>query len=931
MHNPSSKYLVLIFILCFIFLEHVKICDAALDLARACVPGCHCKWSGGKRRADCSNGGFSSIPSGLSSEIQALIMDGNPISSLEKDAFKKRNLVNLQRISLNNCGIQEVNENAFRDLKILGELDISHNNISKIYPKTFDGNDHLKILKLSRNPLRTLMAYQFPPMHRLKYLDLSKCQITTIDRRAFKNLETGAVESISLNDNLLRVMPKEVFLPLTRLATLTLYNNPWSCDCNLKSFRDYIMDKNLNSRANACAEPERLHNKKWNEIHHEDFACKPSIDIPFPSVYSSPGMNASLSCLITGSPAPQARWVVNGRIVNNNTRPTAISEQMYVIRESPYGLHSRWYNLTITKPNFDDLGEYTCVAENNGGVMEQVTRLTFDDPGHLGIFGPEELTIIIGATAAGLAFLILVLVVVCCCFCRKKRKGDDSKKRHTGTNGTLDVKNSESRQMLLPNSNSTMTVVTPSNPIPKPPRVGDYIGLPQIDPHYHHIHPHHHIRYGDKYDVEMTEMRSSGSSSDNNNGSRASYNSACVDPDQFPDLLDIPNRCRASASPTESGSTVPDNSRLVLNHHHHHHHHVGLPLNPATLVANNSSGPFVRSGTLPHRYRTPTSCDHSPVSLVSVGPTTRPGYVTLPRRPRGSVASSVGSNSSYPVPPPGYNTMTIDRHRRTPTPVNGSLYREPIYDGVGPRTSADGSSRLSLNKSFTNNCSNNNNNTLNTPKGNKVLVAPNRASPNPRYTLPPYYAPIEELAECPPTPKNNPEIKSGLPSIISPSPSIHIGEVIASTPADKKDSSVNRHQSYIVNGDLLQTRQQISPPVLNNSSGSSNGGNHIPALGSSASSETTLLEESLSSYCEPFGKAVPPPKDSSDGGGRNNSNEVNNESPSQSSSNSSSSLKKDPPPPTLPKPKVKPVPPPKPKKSNSRPVFQDEGVDGSEV
>ncbi|CAB4065075.1 unnamed protein product [Lepeophtheirus salmonis] len=724
----------------------------SLDLARACVPGCHCKWSGGKRRADCSNGGFSSIPSGLSSEIQALIMDGNPISSLEKDAFKKRNLVNLQRISLNNCGIQEVNENAFRDLKILGELDISHNNISKIYPKTFDGNDHLKILKLSRNPLRTLMAYQFPPMHRLKYLDLSKCQITTIDRRAFKNLETGAVESISLNDNLLRVMPKEVFLPLTRLATLTLYNNPWSCDCNLKSFRDYIMDKNLNSRANACAEPERLHNK---------------------NVYSSPGMNASLSCLITGSPAPQARWVVNGRIVNNNTRPTAISEQMYVIRESPYGLHSRWYNLTITKPNFDDLGEYTCVAENNGGVMEQVTRLTFDDPGHLGIFGPEELTVIIGGH---------------CCWPSLPHPSSARRRLHRITTNRSSLSSYSS--------------------------------------------PHHHIRYGDKYDVEMTEMRSSGSSSDNNNGSRASYNSACVDPDQFPDLLDIPNRCRASASPTESGSTVPDNSRLVLNHHHHHHHHVGLPLNPATLVANNSSGPFVRSGTLPHRYRTPTSCDHSPVSLVSVGPTTRPGYVTLPRRPRGSVASS------------------------------------------DPRTSADGSSRLSLNKSFTNNCSNNNNNTLNTPKGNKVLVAPNRASPNPRYTLPPYYAPIEELAECPPTPKNNPEIKSGLPSIISPSPSNHIGE----------------------------TRQQISPPVLNNSSGSSNGGNHIPALGSSAST-------------------VPPPKDSSDGGGRNNSNEVNNESPSQSSSNSSSSLKKDPPPPTLPKPKVKPVPPPKPKKIELSPRF----------
>ncbi|QQP48774.1 Uncharacterized protein FKW44_009197, partial [Caligus rogercresseyi] len=781
-------------------------------------------------------------PSGLSPDIQTLILDGNPIPALDKDAFERKGLVNLQVISLSNCGIQEY----------FGELDISNNNISKIYPKTFDENEHLMILKISRNPLRILQGYQFPLMPRLKSLDLSKCQLT---------------------------IPA-----LHRLSTLTLYNNPWTCDCNLKSFRDYIMDKNLYSRPTACAEPERLHLKKWDEIHHEDFACKPSIELPYPSIYSSPG----------GSPAPQARWVVNGRIVNNNTRPTAVSEQIYVIMESPQGFHSRWYNLTITKTQFEDLGEYTCVAENNGGVMEKVSRLTFDDPGHLGMLGPEELTIIIGATAAGVAFLILILLVVLCCFCRRRRKGGEGKKRGTGTNGSLDVKNSESRQMLLPNSNSSMTVVSPpppSNPIPKPPRVGDYIGLPSLDSHYHHhmhhmhhMHPHMHphIRYGDKYDVEMTEMRSSGGSSDNNNGS--SYNSGTVDPDTFPDLLDIPNRCRASASPTESGSTVPDSTRL----HHPQHSLMGLlPLNPANLASpsSGSSGPFVRSGTLPHRIRTP-SCDHSPLPPVMSSHSssgTRPGYVTLPRRPRGgSIASSIGSNgSAFPLGPPSCfsNTMTIDRHhRRTPTPVNGSLSREPIYDGVGPRTSADGSSRLSLNKSL-----------INTPKN---VGPPSRISPNPRYTLPPYYAPIEELAECPPTPQKPKE----KPSLLNNGGILH-----SSTPAEKKNIQEVGRMPQIING-------------------------------SAASSETTLLEESLSSYCEPFGKALPPPKEEEQPSSRVASPSISSPTqslPSQSSSSFSLEKKsKKEPPPTLPKPKVKPVPPPKPKKSDSRPTFQDEGVDG---
>ena len=68
------------------------------------------------------------------------------------------------------------------------------------------------------------------------------------------------------------------------------------------------------------------------------------------------------------------RWVVNGRIVNNNTHPTPFADQTYLLHESPAGADSgaveRWYTLTITNPSDHDLGEYLCVAENNGGVME---------------------------------------------------------------------------------------------------------------------------------------------------------------------------------------------------------------------------------------------------------------------------------------------------------------------------------------------------------------------------------------------------------------------------------------------------------------------------------------------------------------------------------------------------------------------------------
>ena len=108
-----------------------------------------------------------------------------------------------------------------------------------------------------------------------------------------------------------------------------------------------------------------------------------------------------------GSPIPQIRWVVNGRIVNNNTSPVAFSKQKWLITEQTYGIQ-KWYNLTITNAGYDNLGDYLCVAENTGGVQEKSAKLTFDDPNtHMkGLkLTPEEWTVVIGATTASLVFI----------------------------------------------------------------------------------------------------------------------------------------------------------------------------------------------------------------------------------------------------------------------------------------------------------------------------------------------------------------------------------------------------------------------------------------------------------------------------------------------------------------------------------------------
>lgn len=243
--------------------------------------------------------------------------------------------------------------------------------------------------------------------------------------------------------------------------------------------------------------------------------------------------------------------------------------------------------------------------------------------------------------------------------------------------------------------------------------------------------------------------------------------------------------------------------------------------------------------------------------------------------------------------------------------------RDPVYDGVGPRTSADGSSSINLNKS------------LDGATGSATLSrngAPGTRFPN-GPALPPYCPPIKE--ECPTTPKQQQARMGTLPN--------------------------------------------SSPNILDMSELEKTKGSSMAKSGS----EATLHEENLSAYFEPFGAALAPPspgnRDSitsnesdsllpaKDDNDKDNVKQVFTKpaaspAPSQlesipevsySNGDGGNYRPKKLPPPTLPKPglakkglvpgvptghigrALPPAPPPKPKKKQGS--FQDETCDGSEV
>ena len=102
---------------------------------------------------------------------------------------------------------------------------------------------------------------------------------------------------------------------------------------------------------------------------------------------------------MTGNPVPEAKWVLRGRIVTNNTSPLYGNNEniQYVITEKGQSLSpvpqfgwltltftaggfERWFNLTVVNISEEDADDYTCVGVNAGGVSEQNVSLTFDQP-----------------------------------------------------------------------------------------------------------------------------------------------------------------------------------------------------------------------------------------------------------------------------------------------------------------------------------------------------------------------------------------------------------------------------------------------------------------------------------------------------------------------------------------------------------------------
>ncbi|XP_053616157.1 uncharacterized protein LOC128678573 [Plodia interpunctella] len=429
------------------------------DFTTECQRPCDCRWQSGNKAAICSNSSLKMIPANLSSDIQILDLTNNNLIQLQQEAFKKVGLSNLKKLFLRECNIEVINKAAFVTLAIMIELDLSKNRIRYLHPDTFKGTEKLRLINLSNNFIDKLEDGIFRNLKFLQKVEVSSNRIARIGTKTFVNLPQ--LKILRLDGNNLSHMKPETLMALRNLSGLDLHNNPWRCDCNLQTFRDWVITHNLYTPPTACAEPQSVKSKLWNELDSANFACRPTILEPIrDTIIRSYDDNVTLSCKVVGNPNPEVVWKFNGKVIETRL----FGELRYVISENTMDL-IRWVNLTIVHVRYSDRGNYTCIAENPGGKDEKSLMLVLSKYGGIGTIAGMDTDIFAILIGCLIAILIIFSTVLFICYFTTQ-KNDIKRLIKTDTrssNGEALIEGSVA-------SEGEKVMKAEVNPITKPPR-----------------------------------------------------------------------------------------------------------------------------------------------------------------------------------------------------------------------------------------------------------------------------------------------------------------------------------------------------------------------------------------------------------------------------------------------------------------------------
>ncbi|XP_031844686.1 uncharacterized protein LOC116432244 [Nomia melanderi] len=215
--------------------------SVSAEFTRDCSPLCECDTWYELPRASCTGRHLYNVDTGAPSNVQALDLSDNVVSSLNNFELANIGLTNLRYLNLSGNTISDIDLGAFHGLADLTVLDLSKNHLYSIPDDIFVNNKHLQILKLSRNHFNS----HVPKLRSssITEISLDSCQISHLPPDTFNGLTR--LRRLDLSNNLMIQMSSAVLQTLHFLKKISVEGNPWLCNRVVQDLHTYLVHKNI--------------------------------------------------------------------------------------------------------------------------------------------------------------------------------------------------------------------------------------------------------------------------------------------------------------------------------------------------------------------------------------------------------------------------------------------------------------------------------------------------------------------------------------------------------------------------------------------------------------------------------------------------------------------------------------------------------------
>lgn len=183
-------------------------------------------------------------------------------------------LKNLESLNLNRNLIKSIQNKALINFSKLLTLTLRHNQIDVLQDHAFYGLGSLETLDLSYNGIVAISGASLQHLVRLTTLDLTHNFLRALTSDLITPLPS--LTDLRLSGNDISIVARNALNGAKELKSISMQENPLSCDCTMHEFAEWLQTQNLVSEdvlSITCATPPKLEGAPLIQVPMEMLNC----------------------------------------------------------------------------------------------------------------------------------------------------------------------------------------------------------------------------------------------------------------------------------------------------------------------------------------------------------------------------------------------------------------------------------------------------------------------------------------------------------------------------------------------------------------------------------------------------------------------------------------------------------------------------------